>query len=145
MTDVNPIQRTPLVATEPCWLEASGSRSCPRVARPRPPRRAHRASMPKGRAPHGDQGSHPQPQQASTHPPRGPARTVGHVMLEAKGGLRPAHLAAGRRHGPPPAGQEGPEEQPWHCPPGGCAKADANAHQTRISGSERDLVRDLTA
>jgi hypothetical protein len=70
-----------------------------------------------------NKGPHSPPQQASTQPQCGPARAVEHVMLEAEVGcLVHAHVAAGGRHGPPTAGQAGPEAQHWHFPPGGLRK-----------------------
>jgi hypothetical protein len=51
MTKVKTIHRTPLVATERGWLEASGSRSCPRLVMRRPQRRSHVSSMTKVSSP----------------------------------------------------------------------------------------------
>jgi hypothetical protein len=51
MPHVNTVQRTPLVAPERGWLEASGSRSCPRLAMQRPQRRSSVSSMTKMRSP----------------------------------------------------------------------------------------------
>jgi len=48
---VNMIHRTPLVATEHCWLDASGSRSCPRVQMRRPQRRSKVSLITNVRAP----------------------------------------------------------------------------------------------
>jgi hypothetical protein len=51
MINVNTIQRTPLVATERCWLEASGSRSWPRMLMRCPQRRSNVSSMAQVSAP----------------------------------------------------------------------------------------------
>lgn len=51
MTHVNTIQRPPLVAPERCLLEASGSRSCPRLLMRGPQRRANVSSMTKVSSP----------------------------------------------------------------------------------------------
>jgi hypothetical protein len=51
MTHVNTIHRTPLGTTDPSLLDASGSRSCPRVVRRRPPRRSKVSSITNVRAP----------------------------------------------------------------------------------------------
>jgi hypothetical protein len=75
MTHVNTIHRTPLVATAHGLLDASGSRSCPRLVRRRPQRRSTVSSITHVRAP-------PAPQRSVLTTPAGadpmPMPTIEH-------------------------------------------------------------------